>query len=39
MEKSFISNIQCRKLIDRILIGEDGIVDVYIRDFSRKDEF
>lgn len=39
MEKSFMSNIQCRKLIDRILIGEDGIVDVYIRDFSRKDEF
>lgn len=39
VEESFISNVQCRKLIDRILIGEDGIVDVYIQDFSRKPGF
>lgn len=38
IERSFISNVQYRKLIDRILVGEDGIVDIYIHDFSRKHE-
>lgn len=38
IERSVISNVQYRRLIDRILVGEDGIVDIYVHDFSIKHE-